>query len=271
MASALSGLARHTLHNHVASSSSSSSFIAASRLFSTSSPAFARRTRSVLEEEVSPEQLESLLDKVDDVKDSASSAHLLLQEKRIVRHYLRLIELEMPNLVALRKPFVPPTSKEPLIARSTDYLSNHPVQRKRSIVVAVDDLPLKDEMSKKRLIMLAGPRWAPNPPVDAGISKYADWGSGFVKIACEDYPHPAQNLKWISDTLDKLIERANVPDENWESLPIDLRHVYAKSQKAKKGEHLRGRVLKKPTLRDFPQEWLPKLSNTNEQPTLSSS
>jgi small subunit ribosomal protein S35 len=113
--------------------------------------------------------------------------------------------------LALRKPFIPPTSKEPLIVRSTDYLGDsHPADNKKSVVVAVDDLQLKDEIAKKRLIMLAGPRWTPNPPADAGISKYADWGYGYVKIACEAYPLPAQNLKWISDTLDRLIERANV-------------------------------------------------------------
>lgn len=105
---------------------------------------------------------------------------------------------------------MPPTSKEPLIVRSTDYIGNHPVERKRSVVVAVDDLPLVDDMAKKRLMLLAGPRWTPNPPVDAGISKYADWGNGFVKIACEDFPEPSQNLKWISDTVDKLVEKANV-------------------------------------------------------------
>jgi len=55
-----------------------------------------------------------------------------------------------------------------------------------------------------------------------------------------------------------------MPDENWEDLPVDLRHVYAKSLKAKKGEHLRGRVLNKPTLRDFPQEWLPRAKADKE-------
>lgn len=106
---------------------------------------------------------------------------------------------------------MPPTSAQPLIVRSIDYLGQeHPAQNKKSIVVAVDDLPLKNEMAKKRLILLAGPRWTPNPPADAGISKHAEWGYGFVKIACEDYPQPAMNLKWISDTLDKLIEKANV-------------------------------------------------------------
>ena len=51
---------------------------------------------------------------------------------------------------------------------------------------------------------------------------------------------------------------------------MDLRHVYAKSLKAKKGEHLRGRVLNKPTLRDFPQEWLQK-PKADEEFTTSSS
>jgi small subunit ribosomal protein S35 len=112
---------------------------------------------------------------------------------------------------ALRKPFVPPTSKEPLIVRSTDYLGEeHPAQNKKSVVVAVDHLPLTDQMAKKRLILLAGPRWTPNPPADSGVNKYVNWGHGYLKIACEDYPQPAMNLKWISDTLDKLVEKANV-------------------------------------------------------------
>lgn len=33
-----------------------------------------------------------------DTVDSPSLAHLVLQEQRIVRHYLRLIENEMPHL-----------------------------------------------------------------------------------------------------------------------------------------------------------------------------
>jgi small subunit ribosomal protein S35 len=104
---------------------------------------------------------------------------------------------------------VPPTSEQPLIVRSTEYLGSRPTI-KRSMVVAVDDLPLKNEIAKKRLILMAGSRWTPNPPTDAGISNHAEWGHGFVKISCEDFQQPARNLKWISDTLDKLVERANV-------------------------------------------------------------
>lgn len=106
---------------------------------------------------------------------------------------------------------MPPTSARPLIVRSVDHLGeNNPLQNKKTMVVAVDDLPLKDDMAKKRFVLLAGPRWTPSPPADAGISKSADWGTGFIKIACEDYPQPAMNLKWISDTVDKLVEKANV-------------------------------------------------------------
>ncbi|EKM83517.1 hypothetical protein AGABI1DRAFT_96504 [Agaricus bisporus var. burnettii JB137-S8] len=219
--------------------------------------------------------MDELMEYLEDpgTNDSPSSSHLMLQEQRIVRHYLRLIEHEMPHLAALRKPFVPPTSEQPLVVRSIEYVGSKPTI-KRSMVVAVDDLPLKDEKALKRLVLLAGPRWTPSPPADAGISKHAEWKHGFVKISCEDFMQPARNLKWISDTLDRLVERANSPakeDGVWDGLPVDLRHVMAKSKKGKKGDHLRGRVLAKPTLRDFPREWLPKLPTTHEQPSLSSS
>ena len=35
-------------------------------------------------------------------------------------------------------------------------------------------------------------------------------GVGRIKISCERYPEERMNLKWCSDTIDKLIEEANV-------------------------------------------------------------
>lgn len=96
--------ARRTLLSYAATSSSSpSSSVAASKFFSTSSPAFVRtpRTKSVLDEEVTPDDLEEMLDEVEDVEDMPTASHLLLQEKRIIRQYLRLIELEIPKLVGV--------------------------------------------------------------------------------------------------------------------------------------------------------------------------
>lgn len=104
IASMFFGFVRRTLLSYAATSSSSpSSSVAASKFFSTSSPAFVRtpRTKSVLDEEVTPDDLEEMLDEVEDVEDMPTASHLLLQEKRIIRQYLRLIELEIPKLVGV--------------------------------------------------------------------------------------------------------------------------------------------------------------------------
>ena len=78
------------------------------------------------------------------------------------------------------------------------------------IVASVDQLPLKDATAVHKFKLLAGPRWTPNPPADAGVSGLRTWDNGFIKISCEDFPKPAMNLKWASDALDRLITEANV-------------------------------------------------------------
>ena len=78
------------------------------------------------------------------------------------------------------------------------------------MVVPVDQLPLENEDAIHNLKLLAGPRWTPNPPADAGVSSLENWGNGYIKISCEDFPKPAQNMKWASDTLDRLVAEANV-------------------------------------------------------------
>lgn len=86
----------------------------------------------------------------------------------------------------------------------------HPVTAKRVIVAAVDRLPLNNEAALHKFLLLAGPRWSPTPPRDGGVSQLDSWGNGYIKISCENFPKPSQNLKWASDTLDKLIDEANV-------------------------------------------------------------
>ncbi|KAF9040520.1 mitochondrial ribosomal subunit protein-domain-containing protein [Panaeolus papilionaceus] len=193
------------------------------------------------------------------IEDSPSSGHLILQEQRQLLHYMRLIEHEMPKLVAYRKPFTPPTTKEPLIVRSMHYQGeSHPAMFKRVIVAALDQLPLKGDDAIHKFKLLTGPRWTPNPPADAGVSGLDDWGNGYIKISCEDFPTPAMNLKWASDTLDKLIAEANKEPQEFRDIPVDLRHVLAKTRKAKKGDHLQGQLFHRPSIRDFPKEWLPQ-------------
>ncbi|TFK30357.1 hypothetical protein FA15DRAFT_629478 [Coprinopsis marcescibilis] len=231
------------------------------RNFSVSSPALARRTKTVLEETMSEDDIMTLVTEQDSVQDSPALGHRMLQHYRKVLHYLRVIEHEMPKLVAYRQPFVPPFSTEtPIIVRSIDYQGEeHPATAKRVIVVAVDSLPLSDKHAVHKIKLLAGPRWSPNPPKDAGICKQDRWGEGFIKISCDTFQVPEMNLKWASDALDRLIKEANTEAKAYSDVPLDVRHVYAKIRKAKKGDHLRAhRPLRPVSVADFPEEWLPR-------------
>ncbi|KDR84889.1 hypothetical protein GALMADRAFT_107335 [Galerina marginata CBS 339.88] len=215
-----------------------------------------RRTQSLLEDD--SEDLWDQIEEPAEVDDSPSAGHILLQQHRQMLHYMRLIEHEMPKLVAYRKPFVPPSSSTPLVVRSMQYQGErHPAALKRVIVAPVDELPLKGKDAIHKFILLAGPRWSPVPPADAGASGLAEWGNGYIKISCEDFPKSSMNLKWASDTLDKLIEEANNGKDTFADVPIDTRHIMSKIRKAKKGDHRGNQVFKRPSIRDFPKEWLP--------------
>lgn len=75
----------------------------------------------------------------------------------------------------------------------------------------VAQLPLRDEDAIHKFKILAGPRWTPDPPKDAGVGpNEANREHGYMKISCEDFPEPAQNLKWASDVIERLIAEANV-------------------------------------------------------------
>jgi small subunit ribosomal protein S35 len=113
---------------------------------------------------------------------------------------------------AFRKPFVPPTAGTPLVIRSVDYAGEeHPLTTKRTVVVPVAELPLRGDLAVHKIKLLAGARWTLDPSKGAGVPLDTEQGMhGYIKIACEDFPQPAMNLKWISDTIDGLISTANV-------------------------------------------------------------
>ena len=139
-------------------------------------------------------------------------------------------------------------------------------------------------MARHRFKVLAGCRWSQEPPKDSGLGRDEDVGKdGYFKISCEDFPKAAMNLKWASDVLDRLIAEANVSSAQpfviaWSlinkqnsknkvaEVPLDTRHLDAKARKAKKGEHVRGRGGVRPSIRDFPKEWLPVLPTVSETP-----
>ncbi|KAI0734622.1 mitochondrial ribosomal subunit protein-domain-containing protein [Fomitopsis betulina] len=204
--------------------------------------------------------------------DTSSAGHIRLQQQRRVLYYWRLIEHEMPNLVAYRKPFVPPSAAAPLVVRSITYGGeDHPATLKRAITVPISRLPLKDKSAVHKFKVLAGPRWTLEPPANSGISPLEqDQEHGYITISCEDFPMAAQNMKWASDALDRLLTEANNTQDSFEDIPLDTRHIEAKKRKDKKGEHLYDRSRTKPTLRDFPKEWLPAMEEiTVPHPTTS--
>lgn len=181
--------------------------------------------------------------------------------------------------LAYRKRFLPPSKSLPLVVRSVSYGGEeHPVDQKRTIVVPVARLPLKDAAAVHRFKVFAGPRWSTEAPRDSGFDlSEGDDEHGYFKISCEDFPKAAMNLKWASDTLDRLIVAANVSllqpvlhksvlnlhslqdsSHKWvKDVPVDVRHIEARVRKAKKGDHVYGRGGHRPSIKDFPQEWLP--------------
>ena len=62
--------------------------------------------------------------------------------------------------------------------------------------------------------------------------------------------------------------RQNTKD-SFEDVPLDTRHIEAKKRKDKKGEHLYGRKRSKPTIQDFPKEWLPAVEISTPNPVAS--
>jgi hypothetical protein len=95
--------------------------------------------------------------------------------------------------------------------RSVDYLGEkHPVAPKRAVVVPVARLPLNGRAARHKFKLLAGVRWTVESPKDAGVSmQEGHHEHGFFKMSCEDFPKAAMNLKFISDTIDRLVEEAN--------------------------------------------------------------
>lgn len=199
--------------------------------------------------------------------DIPATGHMYLHQQRRVGYYLRLIENECRQLVAFRKPIVAPSASTPLVIRSIDYAGEkHPVTVKRSVVVPVGQLPLKDDVAIHKAKLLAGVRWSEEPPKDSGVLGSSEEGEhGYIKISCEDFPRPLMNLKWISDAVDRLVAEANDDsDKRYQDLPLDTRHIQARVKKAGKGEHARGRK-HRPGIQDFPKEWLPQLAAPNSQ------
>ncbi|KAL2202893.1 hypothetical protein CC79DRAFT_1184660 [Sarocladium strictum] len=151
-----------------------------------------------------------------DEDDITSMAHGKLEEVKEMRHYARLAVWEMPLLAKLAKPFEPPTEKQVLRWRYTDYMGdNHPSERKVVVQFAPDDLGLTPVQTSK-LKKLAGARYNPDTEI--------------IKMSSESFQHAAQNKAYLSNLVDDLVTAAKDPKDTFEDIPLDTRHH---SKKAK--------------------------------------
>ncbi|KAL8392561.1 hypothetical protein RB595_002667 [Gaeumannomyces hyphopodioides] len=144
------------------------------------------------------------------------AAHAKLEDHRDMREYARIAIWEMPLLSKLAKPFEPPTEQQPLRWRYTTYMGEwHPAEKKVVVEFCPDDLALTD-VQRRKLTKLAGARYNPE--------------KGTIKMSCESFEHPAQNKRYLSDLIAKLIAEAKDPKDTFEDIPLDTRHHKSKTK-----------------------------------------
>ena len=114
------------------------------------------------------------------------------------------------------------------ITSTIDLADNNPTKSpnhvKRVMVAPLSALPLKTPEAIQRLKILAGPRWTPGFPGRGELgaeaaSKFVSADPknehGYVKIAEDRFPDGRMNRKAVSDTLERLVEAANVSKQEW--------------------------------------------------------
>lgn len=97
----------------------------------------------------------------------------------------------------MAKDFVPPTQKEVLRFRYTNYMGEqHPAEKKVVVEFCPADMPDLTHIQRDKLRKLAGSRW--NPETD------------IIKMSCEMFETQAQNKRYLGDLVDTLLQEAKV-------------------------------------------------------------
>ena len=159
-------------------------------------------------------------------EDLSSLAHRELEQHRELREMVRLAAWEMPLLASLARRFERPAKEHVLRWRYTTYMGEaHPAARKVVVTFNPFDLPDMTDAQTQKLLKLAGPRYNPTKRQ--------------VKISCESFETPAQNKRYLADTVNNLVAEAkDASGDTFEDVPLDLRHH------------------KPPVKHRFPNEWI---------------
>ncbi|ORX40938.1 mitochondrial ribosomal subunit protein-domain-containing protein [Kockovaella imperatae] len=195
-----------------------------------------------------------------------------------VQETWNLVEKLRENDALLRAqatPFTPPTNSVRLTRFIVPGAPNHPSSLRQQIVVPVSSLPLNTSEARHRIKLLAGSRWNPGRTDVDPCSIHANEGfnagpqnigkEGWLIISCDKFPEPRMNRKFVSDTLERLVEAANDPNSPLSTdIPIDTRHLKSARRSKKYGESKMRAIKTLESLkmqnvggvRGFPVEWL---------------
>ena len=168
-----------------------------------------------------------------EVTELPSLAQDLVQEHREQRFYNRLAAHDLPQLVQFRKPYERPNLKtHPITYKYTQYVGEeHPNSKKVVLKCNVAELPNMTAQEQHALKLLATTRY--------------DYQTDVLKFSSDRFPEPRQNAKYLSDVLNKLISEAKANVEELKDIPLDKRHINARSMRKK----TKGKI------NEFPKEW----------------
>lgn len=162
------------------------------------------------------------------------AAQEIIRDHREQREYNRIAAYEMPHLAKYRQEYKP--SQNPITYKYTTYLGepDYSANRKVKLITKVKDLNLNKEQQHKFKV-IAGSRY--------------NFQTDVFKMSTDRFNEPLQNTRFLSDTLNNLINEAkDLSKETFSDIPLDKRHVL-KTLSKPKAKHQRYRSLK------FPEDW----------------
>jgi len=170
--------------------------------------------------------------------------HLEREAERL--HYQRLIQSQLPQLQRYRQHFEPPPADHLIAMRQVMYQDDpqHPLSRKAILIVPVSDQLLPSAPERHMLCLLAGSRY--------------NVVHNVIKIACDRFPSHLMNVKWCSDTLDKLLAESKNANPTFVDLPLDDRSTLARKRRRREF-----------TIERFPSDWLPPTGKRGSLPSLT--
>lgn len=149
------------------------------------------------------------------VKDVGATA----VERRRIDQLTRISAYEMPLLAKFRQPYQPSeATKSPLkITYHTDF-SDKSSKTNRTVILTCQlaDLGL-DHKQQHKFKLLAG-------------NKFNITTETF-KLKTDQYPEASQNVRWLVDTVNKLIKESKDLTDDFADVPLDVRHMRFGSKK----------------------------------------